>query len=92
MKTMTCRQLGGPCEQRLSADSWDEMVKAMTNTSWSGPRYGERDGKDAQRGSEETGPRNETEWDATLKPELHGGDEHSGHIEHGDRSTGLRIG
>jgi predicted small metal-binding protein len=30
MKTMTCQSLGGPCEQKLSAQSWDEMVKAMT--------------------------------------------------------------
>jgi predicted small metal-binding protein len=30
MKSMTCRELGGKCDQRLSANSWDEMVKAMT--------------------------------------------------------------
>ena len=30
MKTMTCKQLGGKCDQKLSAGSWDEMVKVMT--------------------------------------------------------------
>ena len=30
MKTMTCRELGGTCDQKLSASTWDEMVKAMT--------------------------------------------------------------
>ena len=30
MRTMTCRELGGKCDQKLSAKSWDEMVKAMT--------------------------------------------------------------
>jgi predicted small metal-binding protein len=30
MKTMTCRSLGGPCEQKLSAASWEEMLQAMT--------------------------------------------------------------
>ena len=30
MKTMTCRELGGTCDQKLSASSWDEMVKVMT--------------------------------------------------------------
>jgi len=30
MKTMTCRELGGPCEQRLSAETWEAMVDAMT--------------------------------------------------------------
>jgi predicted small metal-binding protein len=29
MKTMTCRELGGACDQKLSAGSWDEMVKTM---------------------------------------------------------------
>jgi predicted small metal-binding protein len=30
MKTLTCRELGGTCDQTLSANSWDEMVKVMT--------------------------------------------------------------
>jgi predicted small metal-binding protein len=30
MKTMTCRELGGKCDQKLSARSWEEMVQAMT--------------------------------------------------------------
>lgn len=30
MKTMTCSELGGPCEQNISALTWAEMVKAMT--------------------------------------------------------------
>jgi predicted small metal-binding protein len=30
MKTMTCRALGGKCDQMLSAGSWDEMVTVMT--------------------------------------------------------------
>jgi len=30
MKVMTCRELGGPCDHRLSASTWDEMVRTMT--------------------------------------------------------------
>jgi predicted small metal-binding protein len=30
MKSMTCKQLGGPCNKKLSAATWDEMVKTMT--------------------------------------------------------------
>jgi len=30
MKVTTFRELGGPCDQKLSASTWDEMVKAMT--------------------------------------------------------------
>jgi predicted small metal-binding protein len=29
MKTMTCKQLGGICDQMLSAESWNEMVGLM---------------------------------------------------------------
>jgi predicted small metal-binding protein len=29
MKTMTCKQLGGPCDHVLSAESWEEMVQKM---------------------------------------------------------------
>lgn len=30
MKTLTCRQLGGACDEELTTETWDEMVKAMT--------------------------------------------------------------
>ena len=30
MKTMACKQLGGKCDQKLSADTWDQIVQAMT--------------------------------------------------------------
>lgn len=30
MKSLTCRELGGPCDQQLSAYTWDDMVMAMT--------------------------------------------------------------
>ena len=30
MKTLTCRQLGGACDQKISAETWDEIVKKMT--------------------------------------------------------------
>jgi hypothetical protein len=29
MKTMTCRQLGGPCEHELKADTADAIIKAQ---------------------------------------------------------------
>ena len=30
MKTMTCKELGGKCDQALTAGTWEEMVQAMT--------------------------------------------------------------
>jgi len=29
MKTMTCRQLGGPCEHQLRGETADEVIKAQ---------------------------------------------------------------
>lgn len=29
MKTMTCRQLGGPCDQELSGETADDVIKAQ---------------------------------------------------------------
>jgi predicted small metal-binding protein len=30
MKIMKCRDLGGTCDQKLSADTWEEMIKVIT--------------------------------------------------------------
>jgi hypothetical protein len=30
MKTMTCKELGGTCNEKLSAETWDGMARAMT--------------------------------------------------------------
>jgi predicted small metal-binding protein len=30
MKTLTCKELGGKCDQKISAETWEEMVRAMT--------------------------------------------------------------
>lgn len=29
MKAMTCKELGGSCDEKLSASSWEEMVSVM---------------------------------------------------------------
>jgi predicted small metal-binding protein len=29
MKTMTCKQLGGPCDHRLQGENADEVIKAQ---------------------------------------------------------------
>jgi predicted small metal-binding protein len=30
MKTLTCKEPGGKCDQKLSAGTWNELVQAMT--------------------------------------------------------------
>lgn len=65
MKTMTCKQLGGPSEEMLSAQSWDEMVdKRVKHVYASHPQTAEEMNKmhaaDPQKWGRETKPK----WDA----------------------------
>jgi hypothetical protein len=32
MKTMTCKDPGGTCNEKLSAETWDEMAKLHDET------------------------------------------------------------
>ena len=60
MKIMTCKELGGPCDQPLSARSWDDMVRLMaTHIAENHPGNCEEDGKNAQRRSHKMGPGDE---------------------------------
>ncbi|MBV9886660.1 MAG: DUF1059 domain-containing protein, partial [Acidobacteria bacterium] len=29
MKTLTCKEVGGTCDQRISANSWNEFVQKL---------------------------------------------------------------
>ena len=65
MKTMTCRELGGECDQKLSASSWDEMVQKMTthvteNHPETAKKMEEMHAKDPEAWSKEMKPK----WDA----------------------------
>jgi predicted small metal-binding protein len=69
MKVMTCRELGGPCDQELSAQTWDEMVKTMTKHVMekhpdTAKAMEKMHNEDPKRWGRETKPK----WDA--KPEI----------------------
>jgi len=69
MKIMTCRELGGSCDQELSAQTWDEVVKTMTKHvivqhPYTARAMGKMHNEDAIRWGRETKPK----WDA--KPEI----------------------
>ena len=61
MKTMTCKELGGPCDQPLSARSWDDMVRPPYSNAYRREPSGncEEDGKNAHRRSHKMGPGDE---------------------------------
>ena len=66
MKTMMCKELGGACDARLSARSWDEIVKTMTEHVMSNhpdvaQQMEKMHNEDPTRWSQETKPK----WDAT---------------------------
>ena len=72
MKTMTCKALGGKCDKKLSADSWDEMVTTMTKHVMANhPDVAEQMEKmhneDPKRWSREVKPK----WDAAPEGALH---------------------
>jgi predicted small metal-binding protein len=62
MKTMTCKSLGGPCEQKLSAGSWEEMVAIMTrHVIQQHPDTAKEMEKMHNQDSQKMGKRNQTE-------------------------------
>ena len=68
MKTMTCKDLGGTCHQKLSAESWNEMVGLMVkhvteNHADVAKQMEQMHNTDPQKWGRETKPK----WEATLE-------------------------
>jgi predicted small metal-binding protein len=61
MKTMTCRDLGGTCDKKLSANTWDEMVKTMT-------RHVLQEHPDVAKQMEKMHHGDPTKWGKQMKP------------------------
>jgi len=68
MKTMTCKQLGGKCDQKLSAVSWGDMVKAMTkHVMEKHPDLAKEMENMYKEDPNKWGNENKPKWDATLE-------------------------
>lgn len=61
MKTMTCKELGGPCDKKLSAETWDEMVMTMT-------KHVMAEHPDAAKEMEKMHNEDPKKWGAEMKP------------------------
>ena len=61
MKTMTCRDLGGTCDKKLSANTWDEMVKTMT-------RHVLQEHPEVAKQMEKMHNEDPTKWGKEMKP------------------------
>ena len=65
MKTLTCKELGGPCNQKLSAESWDEMVQAMVkHVNTNHPETAEEMKKMHEADPKKWGQETKPKWDA----------------------------
>ena len=62
MKTITCKQLGGNCEQKLSAFTWDAMLKVMTK------HVMEKHSKDLAKKLERIQKEDPEKWAREMKP------------------------
>jgi len=61
MKTMTCKKLGGPCNQPLSARSWNDIVRLMeTHIAENHPLLAKE--------MERTHNEDPTRWEREMKP------------------------
>ena len=70
MKTMTCKDLGGACDQKLKAESWNDMVGLMVkHVTQNHPDVAkpmeQMHNQDPKKWGRETKPR----WDATPEDE-----------------------
>ena len=65
MKTMTCKELGGPCDAKISADSWKEMVEKMTaHVMENHPETAKEMEKMHNEDPEKWGKENKPKWEA----------------------------
>jgi hypothetical protein len=53
MKTMTCRQLGGPCDTAFSGDKADEVIKAQDKHLKEAVAAGDDSHRDAAKSMQE---------------------------------------
>ena len=69
MKTLTCRDLGGSCDQKLSANTWDEMVQKMT-------KHVMENHPDVARQMENMHKQDPNKWGREMKPKFDNAQEH----------------
>jgi predicted small metal-binding protein len=65
MKTLSCKELGGTCYEKIAAETWDEAVKKMTaHVMEKHPDVAEEMKKMHVRDPEEWSRKVKPKWDA----------------------------
>ena len=62
MKTMTCTQLGGKCNQKLSAYTWEAMVEVIAK------HFADKHPKELAKELEKARTKDPLKWAAEMKP------------------------
>ncbi len=66
MKKMICRDLGGECDEELSAETWKEMVSTMTkHVMENHPKTAKQMEKMHKENPEKWGKEMKPKWEAT---------------------------
>lgn len=71
MKTLTCKELGGTCDAKISAASWNDMVHSMTRHVIDkhpdvAPQMEKMHNEDPEKWGRETKPK----WDAAPEEKV----------------------
>ncbi len=66
---MTCKELGGVCDERLQAGSWDEMVKTMTE-------HVKENHPDVAKDMEKMHNEDPKKWSKEMRPKWEAAPEH----------------
>ena len=69
MKTLSCRELGGACDQEFSANSWDEMVHKMS-------KHVVEKHPDVAKQMEKMHNEDAKKWGREMKPKFDNAQEH----------------
>lgn len=69
MKTLTCKDLGGSCDQKLSANTWDEMVQKMS-------KHVMENHPDVAKQMEKMHKEDPKQWGREMKPKFDNAQEH----------------
>jgi predicted small metal-binding protein len=65
MKTLSCKELGGKCDEKIAAETWEEAVKTMTaHVMEKHPDVAEEMKKMHERDPEEWSRKVKPKWDA----------------------------
>jgi predicted small metal-binding protein len=73
MKSLTCKEVGGACDQKISAQSWDEFVQKLSkHVAEKHPDVAKQMERMHNEDPKKWGAENKPKWDAAPDEKAHG--------------------